>query len=116
MKSLLSFGLYAAVLQTLAAGAAVPSYFQRHPLTRRAITSAEVERELGPSLSNTTSIYGPNDSFYRNGTSRWNVFARPNVEVIVMPGQESDVAKIVGSHCTNPPLSRINTRAGPVRI
>ncbi|KAI0120156.1 FAD-binding domain-containing protein [Nemania sp. FL0031] len=69
--------------------------FQRHPITRSTLTSSKVQSELGPVLSNGAVIFGPSSSLYPNATSRWVEYVKPNIQVVVQPAQESDVAKIV---------------------
>jgi hypothetical protein len=84
---------------TFVAGApTTPRYFERAPITRLNLTSAEVQRELGALVSNTTVIFGPEDSRFAVATERWNRFAVPQIQVVIAPGQESDVPTIASSH------------------
>ena len=94
MKSFSSLLCSLAIFQTLASSTAIPSYFQPTPI----LSSAQVQRELGNSLSKTTTIFGPDDGRFVNATERWDVVAIPRVQVVIQPGQESDISKIVSSH------------------
>ncbi|KAM4065224.1 FAD binding domain-containing protein [Hirsutella rhossiliensis] len=89
----LVYGL--AILQTLAAGARIPGYFYPPPTTPVGLDAAQVQRELGSLVSDTTAIFGPDDNRYQNATARWNNFARPQIQVVVQPGEECDVSTIV---------------------
>lgn len=97
MKGFLSLicGVY--LFTALAAAAAIPDYFRPSPVTRRSVTVEQVRQELGASVSDTTLIYGPTDTRYANATARWNDYAIPHVQIVVVPGQQSDVPKIVRS-------------------
>lgn len=93
--SVLSVSCCLGHLWSLAAGASIPRYFEKHPTTRYNLTSTPVQQELGGQVSNTTFIFGPNDSRFNNVTSRWTDFSKPHIQVVIEPGSESDVAKIV---------------------
>ncbi|KAJ8130682.1 hypothetical protein O1611_g2947 [Lasiodiplodia mahajangana] len=73
----------------------VSQLFQRNPITRSSLTSSKVQSELGPLLSHGAVVFGPSSSLYLNATSRWVEYVKPNIQVVVQPAQESDVAKIV---------------------
>ena len=98
MKSFVSLACSLAIFQTLVAGTTIPRYFQTAPITRRDLSPIQVQRELGSKLSSTTTIFGPGDSRYDNATLRWNVIAVPHVEVVIEPGQESDISTIVSTN------------------
>ena len=98
------FGL----LCSLAASASIPRYFEKHSITRRDLTSTQVQQELGGQISNATLIFGPDDSQFNNITSRWTESSKPHIEVVVEPGSESDVAKIVRPITTIPSKGLIN--------
>lgn len=89
------------LLRTFAASASIPRYFEKHPTTRRNVTSSQVQLELGGKVSNTTVIYGPEDPRYAEATARWSSFAMPHVQVVVEPTQESDVSTIVSTMNTS---------------
>lgn len=91
----LSLSYYFGLLWTVAAGASIPRIFDKHAITRRDLTSTQVQQELGGQVSNTTSIFGPDDSRYPEITSRWTDFSKPQIQVVIEPGTESDVAAIV---------------------
>lgn len=86
------------VFVTLVDGASIPTYFERFPSTPRQLSVVQVQRELGARLSNTTAIFGPDDSQYKEALSRWNSFVTPKVQLVIEPGQESDVSTIVSLH------------------
>lgn len=91
-----------ALFQTIVAGAAlsgtaVPRYFQHVPFTRRDLSVPDVQRELGQLLSNTSIIFGPSSPDWDEATERWNTNAMPDIEIVVEPGRESDISKIVCS-------------------
>ncbi|KAL8780238.1 MAG: hypothetical protein Q9213_006560 [Squamulea squamosa] len=96
MKTLLSLVYGLAIFQTLVAGASIPRHFQTFSTTRRQLNATQVQRELGKQISNTTVIFGPDDSRYNESTARWNIYAKPRIQVVVEPGQASDVSTIVG--------------------
>ena len=93
--SVLSLSCYFGLLWTVAAGASIPRIFEKHAITRRDLTSAQVQQELGDQVSNTTSVFGPDDSRYPEITSRWTDFSKPQIQVVIEPVTESDVAVIV---------------------
>jgi hypothetical protein len=94
------FGL--AILQAFVASSPLPSnvvprYFQNEPLTRRELSPTRVQQELGTTLSINTTIFGPENPAFANVTHRWNTVAPPEIELVVQPGAESDISKIVSS-------------------
>ncbi len=66
-------------------------------MTRRDLNATQVQRELGYQVSNTTVIYGPEDSRYKNSTARWSIYARPRIQVVVEAGLVSDVSTIASA-------------------
>lgn len=97
MKSFVPLLCSLAIFQTLVAGTTIPRYFQTAPITRRDLSTTQVQRELGRRVSNTTVIFGPADGRYENATVRWNLVAVPRVQVVIEPGQESDISTIVSN-------------------
>lgn len=85
-------------LSSLVSGASIPRYFEKQPTTRRNLTSQEVRRELGGQVSRGTLIYGPSDAEFANLTSRWTVYSKPDVQVVIEPAAELDVSTIVRFH------------------
>ena len=88
------------LLQALVAASPVPHpaephYFKPNPITRRNLSIATLQSELGPRLSPGTLIFGPDNADWANATDRWNEYAVPEIQVVVVPAQESDVSKIV---------------------
>lgn len=94
-KSLIvAYGL--ALLPTLVSSSPiVPRYLQRYPFSRHNITASMVTTELGPQLSHGSLIFGPDSALYPGATERWNTRVTPDVQVVVEPAAESDLAKIV---------------------
>lgn len=89
-----AFGL--TLLPTLVtASPVVPHYFQRKLFSRGNISVTAVEAELGPQLSSGSLIFGPGNPQWSNATSRYDTFVRPDVQLVVEPATESDIAKIV---------------------
>lgn len=102
MKTFVSFVYSLPLLGALAAGASIPNfprYLQPLPITRRQLSSMQVQQELGGQLSNTTAIFGPGDSRFNESTARWNTFAEPQFQLVVEPGMESDIPTIVSIKC-----------------
>jgi hypothetical protein len=97
MKGFISLVCSLAVFQTLAAGAGIPRYFERSPTTHHQLDVEEVREELGSRVSRSTAIFGPDDRRFNNATSRWNIFAVPQIQVVIVPGEESDVSTIVSA-------------------
>ena len=95
MRKLLSLVYSIAIFRTLVAGASIPRYFQTFPISRRQLSVSQVQQELSSQVSNTTVIFGPDDSRYNKSTTRWNTFAVPKIQVVVEPGQEFDISTIV---------------------
>ncbi|KAK1143241.1 hypothetical protein N8T08_006941 [Aspergillus melleus] len=93
LPQLLAGGL--ALLQSLVAGTPVPEYFENAPVTRRDLSVQKVEAELGRVLSRGTTIFGPSDSGWDEAVERYNTFARPDIQIVVQPGKESDISRIV---------------------
>ncbi len=95
MKTFVSLVYVLAVLQSLVAGASIPRQLEKFPTTRRNLNTTQIQRELGFQVSNTTVIYGPEDSRYENSTARWSIYARPRIQVVIEPGVVSDISSIV---------------------
>lgn len=88
-----------AVLRAAAPAAAVTSCPDGLCLTTRAtITPAQIGKELGPQLSKKAQIFGPSDARWENATERFQTFMPPTIQVVVEPGVEDDIPKIVGSY------------------
>lgn len=69
-----------------------PRYFQKHPLSRRELSVNDIQLELSPILSNSSTIFGPSDPNFSNATERFNFLAPPSVEVVVVPAQATAFA------------------------
>lgn len=97
MKGFCSLVYSLGVLQTFAAGTRIPKQFRPHPTTPIDLNTTEVQRELGYQVSSTTAIFGPSDGRFDIATSRWTIYGKPQIQVVIEPGQESDVSTIVGA-------------------
>lgn len=73
----------------------VPRYLQGNLITRKNITASTVSAELASELSSGSLIFGPDNSLWANATWRWNTLVKPDVQVVVQPADERDIAKIV---------------------
>ncbi|KAK6081581.1 FAD binding domain-containing protein [Seiridium cupressi] len=83
--------LILAFLQPLVAGLAVPHYFQPARFTRRDLSVAQVQQELGATVSNGSTIFGPEDPRFPNATERYSTHDIPDIEVVVVPATEADI-------------------------
>jgi len=81
----------------LIASSGVPSHILTFPIIPVRLSSAQVQRELGSRLSNTTSIIGPTTPNFVDAIARWSDYGRPKVQVVIEPGDEADVATIVSA-------------------
>ncbi|KAJ0382623.1 hypothetical protein COL922a_012166 [Colletotrichum nupharicola] len=95
MNELLCFLLTLGLLQNFALAYDIPNYFTKAPITRSQLDVEQVRRELGCRVSKTSTIFGPDDDSYVNATARWNPIAAPQIQVVIAPGEESDVSIIV---------------------
>ncbi|CAN8106525.1 unnamed protein product [Discula destructiva] len=73
----------------------VPRYFQRTSVSPRNLNSWTVEAELGKQLASGSLIFGSNDTRFTDATDRWNTLFQPNIQLVVEPAAEADIAKIV---------------------
>ncbi|GAP88449.1 putative 6-hydroxy-D-nicotine oxidase [Rosellinia necatrix] len=95
----LGFGL--AVFSAVVSGSpiapeiSVPRYFQRSPSTPAVISLDQVQNDLGRLMSNSSLIFGPSSDAYSEATDRWNTYSKPDIQVVVEVGQESDIAQVV---------------------
>jgi hypothetical protein len=108
--------LVLALLPVLVAGVITPRYLQRAPFTRRDLNVTSVETELGALLSPNATILGPGDPSFANTTVRYSTYAVPDIEVVVVPGIESDVAVTVRAIRRQPgrPPIRTNKETGAI--
>lgn len=77
------------------AGVITPSYFDKHPLSRRQLSDAQVQRELGPQLSRGATIIGPGGPGWDDAIERFDNESRPTIRLVVVPAVESDIATVV---------------------
>jgi hypothetical protein len=68
------------------------------PVTRRDLSPHTVASELGPLLSNSSAIFGPNDTRWQDATHRYQAYSPPDIQLVVEPGSEDDIPKIVSLH------------------
>ncbi|KAL8371158.1 hypothetical protein RB595_001146 [Gaeumannomyces hyphopodioides] len=78
-----------------ATGASIPPYLERHHMSRRQLSDAQVQAELGPLLSRDATIIGPGGPGWEKATERYDIESRPDIRLVVIPGAESDVSTIV---------------------
>ena len=91
------------LLPALVAGSPiVPHYLQGKLFSRSNISASTVEAELGSQLSLGSLVFGPDSPQFANATERWNTLFRPNVQLVVEPAAESDIAKIVSPYIQSP--------------
>lgn len=95
MKVLTTLATSFTLLQGVIAGPVTYHNFETRDAVPGRVSSAQIQRDLGRYLSNSTSIFGPSNPAYSNATHRWDTFAVPQVQVVVEVGTESDVSKIV---------------------
>lgn len=95
MKFLSAFIFGSSLFHVFAAGSTIPSYFRSVTITPRDLSNAQVQRDLGSRLSNTTTIIGATSNDFTAATVRWSDFHQPTIQIVVEPGKESDVSKIV---------------------
>ncbi|KAK3394077.1 hypothetical protein B0H63DRAFT_532083 [Podospora didyma] len=56
---------------------------------------AQLQKELGPLLSGSSRIFGPDNSQWASAMDRWQELAPPQFQGVVQPGTEDDIAKTV---------------------
>ncbi|TLD22417.1 hypothetical protein PspLS_08029 [Pyricularia sp. CBS 133598] len=97
MKNLVSLVCGLALFQILVAGGASISSepFAQLLTTRQQLDVEQIRRELGSRVSNGTLIFGSDDEKYGNATGRYSNYSPPQIQVVVMPDQESDIPAIV---------------------
>ena len=88
-----AFGLL--LFQSLVTASPQPCLDGLCSVTRLNITSQQVARELGPLLSHNSSIFGPDDPRFANTTARYQAYQPPTIKMVVQPGCEADIPKIV---------------------
>jgi hypothetical protein len=93
-------GLIACIVAALLAtseASALPSVFRDFTPRATKLSAEKVGKELIPTLSKSASVYTTGDNRWANATARWNSWedAMPNVQLVIEPGSEADVPKIV---------------------
>ena len=76
---------------------ALPYVFERavNDTTSLAPNVSNIQRDLGPLLSEGATLYFPGSSQFANTTSRWSAYAEPQIAVVVEPAMAKDVATTV---------------------
>jgi hypothetical protein len=100
MRSIIRLSVWGATLLFPLAGHTmhIPTPLElNHPahFTRRQLNPDYAQQELGPQLSSSTTIFGPTDDAWANATERYSTYAPPKIQLVVIPGEESDISTIV---------------------
>jgi hypothetical protein len=76
---------------------AEPYALQRSPhgFAPSAVTSNQIQIDLGPQLSSNASIWFAGSDPFAEATSRWNVYGQPNISTVVEVATANDVATTV---------------------
>ncbi|KAI1350304.1 Glucooligosaccharide oxidase [Xylaria sp. FL0043] len=61
----------------------------------RSLSVSQIASELGPQLSNSSSIFGSHDPRWTDATLRFQALTKPNIQLVVQPAEEHDVSTIV---------------------
>ncbi|KAJ8104596.1 hypothetical protein ONZ43_g7774 [Nemania bipapillata] len=95
ISSLAAFGL--SLFASFPFATALPSELPDglYPGTRAAVSTYQIQRELGVLLSAGSSIFGSNTTGYANLTSRYQEYMPPHPELVVQVGREKDVSTII---------------------
>lgn len=72
-------------------------YSEQIPIVWNYSTLPRIQTELGPSLSNVSSIFGPDDSRWEATTERYSTLGLPDIQVVVQPALESEISTIVSA-------------------
>ncbi|KAI1398668.1 hypothetical protein F4819DRAFT_502163 [Hypoxylon fuscum] len=97
MASLYGIAAWSATLLfPLAASAMhIPTTLEYSHFTRRQVNISQAQHELGSQLSSAATIFGPTDPDWANATERYSTYAPPKIQLVVIPGTESDIPTIV---------------------
>lgn len=63
------------------------------------LTSEQVALDLGPQLSAASSIFGNSDPRWIAATERYDPYMQPSIQIVIEPGNEYDIPKIVSIRC-----------------
>lgn len=83
-----------ALMQSIATGLTLPSPEVQIRYMRRSV-NAQTQQELASNISSNSTIIGPTDPNWAYETERYMQNVKPQVQLLVRPGRESDVEKIV---------------------
>ena len=97
MASLLRIAIYSATfLFPLGSSSLhVPTALEYGHFTRHHVNQTQAQNELGAHLSSAATIFGPTDPEWANATERYDTYAPPKIQLVVIPGTESDIPEIV---------------------
>lgn len=70
-------------------------YDAQLPIASQILTPSKIQLDLSSVLSNTSSIIRPDDVQWLNTTERYQTYVTPHVLIVVRPGTEADISKIV---------------------
>ncbi|CAG7982228.1 unnamed protein product [Penicillium salamii] len=82
-------------LRSITAIAALASTVVGSALQEKCPSSDVDIKAFAKSLSHTAEVYYPGSSGFENVTARWSVLEEPQVNLVVVPGTENDVAETV---------------------
>lgn len=99
-RILMLTGVLALSWLSLVSASFIPGSLTHEPLPGRATTNLQASIDLGPQLSSNASIYGPTDPEWANATERWDTYAAPRIQLVVVPGVEADIPVIVSFSLT----------------
>jgi hypothetical protein len=80
----------------------IPTPLEYSHFTRRQFNISQAQHELGSQLSSVATIFGPTDADWANATERYDTYAPPKIQLVVIPGTESDVPIIVSCSVEHP--------------
>lgn len=95
MKNFASFLGGIALSASAATARSIPRYFSGLGMTNAVLDPNVIAAELGAECAEGTLIFGPNNPEYVGAASRWNPYAKPDFQVVVVPTNEEDVSTIV---------------------
>lgn len=86
----------AAIFSSLTVSAAhIRTALEYGQFTRHQLNVSQAQQELGSQLSPASVIFGPTDPDWKNATERYSTYAPPKIQLVVIPGLESDIPTIV---------------------
>ncbi|ORY71425.1 uncharacterized protein BCR38DRAFT_479917 [Pseudomassariella vexata] len=89
------FRIAALLFPLAASGLHISTTLEYSHFTRRLVNITQAQHELGSHLSSAATIFGPTDPDWANATERYTTYAPPKIQLVVVPGIESDIPTIV---------------------